>query len=175
MAISTKAVVGPCPSTAPSLADTRASLGPTCVESMISIVGGGLPCFCRNCGIAGLNLFAASEPYGMSTKLAAVPGLIKPRDRGSVESRAGICQSKCSAAGAGPFAVTSPAWAPVMVQPSGKPMLPEPSGKGVWCSGAAGAPGAAGGRLFVGELVAAGDCDPDGALVGAGAGALVEA
>src|SRR5580658_5078911 len=100
MPISIKAEVGQCPSTAPILADTRASLGPTCFESTIAIVGGDLPCFCRNCVNADLNVLAASVPYGMSTKLAAVPGLTKPRDRGSFGSRAGICQSKCSAAGA---------------------------------------------------------------------------
>src|SRR5271170_7816904 len=169
MPISTKAAVGPCPSTAPILDDTRVSFGPTAFESTISIVGGDLPCFCKNCVNAALNVFAPSVPYGMSTKLAAVPGLIKPRDRGSFGSRAGICQSKCSAAGAGPLAVTSPAWAPVMVQPSGKPMLPEPSGNGVSCSGAAGAPDAGAGRPFVGKLAAAGVSDPDGELVGAGA------
>src|ERR1700683_419321 len=162
MPISTKAEVGPWPSTAPILADTRASLGPTSFESTISIVGGDLPCFCRNCVNADLNVLAASVPYGMSTKLAAVPGLIKPRDRGSFGSRAGICQSKCSAAGVGPLAVTSPAWAPVIVQPSGKPMLPEPSGNGVSWSGAAGAPDAVAGRPFVGKLAAAGFSDPDG-------------
>src|SRR5580692_10287887 len=56
-----------------------------------------------------------------------------------------------------------------MVQPSGKPMLPDPSGNGVWCSGAAGAPGAAAGRPLVGRLAVAGACGPDDVLVGAGA------
>src|SRR5580700_2500882 len=101
----------------------------------------------------------------MATTLVAPPRL-KPRDRGSLGSRAGIGQSKCRPAPAGPLAVTSPACAPVIVQPSGKPMLPDPSGNGVWCSAAAGvaAPPAA---PPGGELTAAEGPAKDGALAGA--------